>query len=75
MLLLDGITHDQRTGGETHVHAPGDDENDDKGLRPVGLVRRHGGDEDAARHEGEHADHHHPAGPGSSDYFSSRNSG
>jgi hypothetical protein len=75
MLLFDGIAHDQRAGGETHVHAPGDDEHDDEGLRPVGLMHGHGGDEDAARHEGEHADHHYPAGTRPSDYFSSRNSG
>jgi hypothetical protein len=74
VFLLDGIAHDQRAGGETHVHAPGDDEDNDKGLRPVGLVRRHCGDEDAARHEGEHADHHYPAGTRPSDYLSSRDS-
>ena len=47
-----GVGQDERCGGETHVHAPGDDDGADKGLRPVVLVDGRCGNEDRADGEG-----------------------
>ena len=61
VLLGHGVGEDERGGGETHVHAPGDHDRADEGLRPVGLGDGRGGDEDGADCEGGERDCHHPS--------------
>ena len=61
VLLGHGVGEDERRGGETHVHAPGDHDGADEGLRPVGLGHGRGGDEDGADCEGRECDCHHPS--------------
>ena len=60
MFFGHGVGQDERRGGETHVHAPGDDDGADEGLRPVVLVNGRCGDEDRADGEGGQRDGHHP---------------
>lgn len=61
MLLLDSITHDERSGRKTHVHAPRDNNYCDESLCPVGLVNWHGGGKYISDHKSEHANEHDPS--------------
>lgn len=57
----DGIGQDNSRSGEGHIHAPWNNQQSDKGQRPVGLVD--GGDsaEDIANGKCQHGDEHDPA--------------